>query len=449
MFDRKAINRPRFWWIIFSMLTGLNLSVEANGIFRNGTGAESMAMGGTDTAWANNPLGAMGDNPAGLGFLYQSEFDLGGVGVIPEGSFNKPPVSSGSMDDSFSGFPETALALRLGKSPVTAGLSFIPDSALVADWHYNDPPGGLNGTTSYGYQEDKSEIIVLRSALGAGIDINSELSFGASLGLIYNENQLKAPYIFQNLSPAADEKYDGAKTLLNLHTDGFGWNAQAGLIYRATTNLQFGVSYRSPTSVHSTGDANGDPSTQFGYPQGTLPFHYDAAVETHFPQEISGGMSWQFHPQWRLALQVDWINWSDAFDSLPVNLKNGNNPNVNAVLGSGFSDLMPLNWKDEFVYRAGVEYNVTKNLSLRAGYSYGDSPVPDSTLTPMTAVIMEHTLTAGLGYRWGRYEVDVAYQYDLPVNRYVVDSSLLSGEYSDSSTSVSLHTLAITARIRF
>ncbi len=433
---------------ILSCLAFYNEASHANGLYRNGVGAQAMSMGGTDTAWADNPLGAMGDNPAGLGFLEAPEFDLGGVGGVTEGSFHKGDISSGALKSSPNGLPEGAFGMPLGDLPVSVGLSVIPDSFLLADWHYIDPPGGLNGTTTYGYQEDKSEIIVLRSALGAAVKINSQLSFGASLGLIYNENHLHTPYIFQNLS-GSDAAFNGAKTMLNLETSGFGWNVESGLIYRATTNLQFGAFYRSEATVNTSGNANGDPSTQFGQPQGTLPFHYDAEVKNKFPQSASLGVSWKFHPQWRAALQLDWINWGGAFESLPVGLSHGNNATVNSVLGSHFSDSIPLNWSDEFVYRAGLEYDVTENLALRFGYSYGQSPVPSSTLTPMTAAIMEHTLTAGIGYQWKHIGLDLAYQFDLPVTRNVGANDLRAGEYTDSSTEVAIHTLALTARIKF
>ena len=168
-----------------------------------------------------------------------------------------------------------------------------------------------------------------------------------------------------------------------------------------------------------------------------------------FPQEVRAGASWKFLPQWRLALQVDWIDWADAFHNLPLSFSNGSNATVNGALGSSFNESIPLNWQSEFVYRAGMEFDVTKNLALRAGYCYGSSPVPDSTLTPLTAAIMEHTLTAGVGYHWQQWEVDLAYQYDIPATQNVGTSGLLSGEYSNSSTEVSAHTLALTTTVHF
>jgi long-chain fatty acid transport protein len=448
---RTKIAIFRFWgrWSVVLILAFAVVNSHTNGIDGNGTGARSLAMGGADVAWANDPLGAMAVNPAGLGFLDSPEVNLGVDAGLLDGQFNKPGVSSGNLDSSLRAFPEGAIAYPFKTWPVTVGLSVTPDSLLVADWHYLDPPGGLNGTTSYGYQEDRSEILLLRSALGASVKINSKLSFGASAGLLYNKNELATPYIFQNLSPASDQKFDGAKTLLNLQTSGLGWDVMAGLLFQATSNLDFGVSYKSASIVNTTGSATGDPYAQFGVPPGLLAFHYNADVKNKFPQEVNAGASWKFFPKWRGALQVDWIGWSDAFNSLPISLSGGSNSKVNGVLGSSFNDDVPLNWSDEFVYRVGLEYDVTDRLALRAGYAYGRSPVPDSTLTPMTAAIMEHTFTAGVGYHWRWLQVDLAYQYALPATQNVGASQLRSGEYSNSSTEVSGHVIALTAGISF
>ncbi|HZM06109.1 MAG TPA: outer membrane protein transport protein [Candidatus Saccharimonadales bacterium] len=421
---------------LFVPLTGL-----ADGIYMNGIGARSMAMGGADVAYASDPLGAMGANPAGLGFLTAPGLDLGFVGAIGQGTFTKAPTSSGSLNSNPNALPEGAFAMPLG--PVTLGFSVAPVSAMNADWRYVDPPGGLGGKTTYGNQIQHSEILVLRSAAGLGIAVNSMLSLGASFGVDYNQNTLQALYIFQT-----QPKLKGAKTLLDLRTDGVGFDGQAGVLFRPLTNLQFGLTYQSETQVESHGDANGDAGAQFGV--ASLPFHYDANVRNTFPQMVSGGVSWGFHPQWRLALQVDWIGWGGAFTQLPVSLSNGSSSAVNGVAGSSsLQDNVPLNWRDEFVYRGGLEYEVVPNLFLRAGYSYGASPVPDQTLTPLTAAITEQTLTAGIGYHWNRYQVDLAYQYDLPVTRNVGASGLLSGEYSNSSVSVDMHWLSLTIGATF
>jgi long-chain fatty acid transport protein len=408
----------------------------ADGIYRNGIGARAMALGGADTAWAEDPLGALGANPAGLGFQSTSGLNLGLGGASANGKFTKDNTSDGGLNSSPSFFPDAAGAYHLGDSRFTIGLAFIPDALMSADWHYVDPPGGL-GNISYGDQQDRSVITVLRTALGFGAQLSDQWSVGGSVGVLYNKNSLKAPYIFQSQPGLA-----GAKTLLDLNTDGWGLNYQIGALFRPIDTLQFGLAYTTGSTVDSHGDATGDASVQFGAP---VTFHYDAEVRNKFPQMVSGGVSWKFQPRWRAIGQIDWIGWADAFKTLTVNLSNGSNPGVPSPL----QDNIPLNWNDEFVYRAGLEFNATEKLILRGGYSYGASPVPDSTLSPLTAVIMEHTITAGAAYHWDRYQIDLACQYDLPKTRDVGTSGLLSGEYSNSSTKVSILWFALTAGMKF
>ncbi len=304
--------------------------------------------------------------------------------------------------------------------------------------------------TSYGLQKHRSEILVLRSGLGVGMQLNEKLSIGGGLGLIYNENRLDAPYIFQT-----QPTLKGFKTLLDLETSGFGWNGNLGILFRPITNLQFGVIYKSGTTVHSKGDASGNAQAQLtslggGFAGARPDFHYDAEVVNHFPQIVAAGLSWQPHARWRFSGQVDWVNWSDAFDRLPVKLSNGNNADFNALLGSDSAkDYVPLSWRDQIVYRVGAEFAVTEKFRLRGGYSYAKSPVPDKTLTPLTAVITEHTVTTGFGYEQGRYKFDLAYQWDLPAEQRVGNSGLRAGEYSNSATKIGIHWVGITTGVRF
>jgi long-chain fatty acid transport protein len=227
------------------------------------------------------------------------------------------------------------------------------------------------------------------------------------------------------------------------------------MLARANDNLQFGLSYQSPTQVGSHGTASGNASAQLNalgpaFAGVRRDFNYDAEADTNFPQIVSGGMSWKFAKKWRMALQIDWINWSEAFDVLPVKLTNGNNANLNGLAGgNSLQDNIPLRWSDQVVYRVGFEYALTEAWCLRWGYAYGKSPVPDNTLTPMTAVIPENTLSAGAGYHWRWLQVDFAYQWDLPVTRIVNQSALLDGEYSGSSTRVGVHWFGLTTTVRF
>jgi len=54
-----------------------------------------------------------------------------------------------------------------------------------------------------------------------------------------------------------------------------------------------------------------------------------------------------------------------------------------------------------------------------------------------------------VGYRVGRYEVDSAYQWDLPTSQRVGVSELRSGEYSNSKVELGFHWIGLTVSIAF
>ena len=427
------------------MSTGL---CRGGGIYRDGAGARSLSLGGASVGQPDTALEAMQANPAGLSTVKNPQLQFGLGSAMAKGKFSNAANTDAKIDESFSVWPEAAVAFPLGSTPVTLGFAFVPDAALGGEWNYVDAPGGIGGTTSYGFQEHRSEITALRTAFAASVEITESLSFGAGVGLVYNQNQLHAPYVFQNYPGL-----QGFKTLLDLKTDGFGVNGTLGLVYRPCEKISLGLSYQTSTRVNSAGDANGNAGVQLasmGLGGAQPDFHYDAEVDNVFPQMASLGFSWQVTDRVRALLQVDWINWVDSFDELEIRLNNGSNNDINGVLGTpNIYDAVPLRWEDQFVYRAGVEFQATDTVVLRAGYTYGNSPVPDSTLTPMTAAIMEHKLSAGAGWKNERYFVDIAYQYSLPSSQNVGTSGLQAGEYSNSRTEVQVHAIAVTVGMNF
>lgn len=428
---------------------GLAGDAHANGISRNGVGARAMSLGGADAALDGSPASTMNANPAALGGLGATALELGVTGGIPAGEFSNSDNADAPMQEVFGAMPDIAVVFPVTQT-VGVGVSVAPDSMLADEWRYVDAPGGLSGTTSYGLLTHRSQIVVLRTALGAGIALNDQLSLGASVGLLYNNNQLETAYVFQS-----HPVLRGFKTLVDLDTHGFGVDGEIGLLYRPTTNLQFAVTYKTSSTVKADGEITGNAGaelTALGGPfAGVQPdFRYDAEVENTFPQMISVGGAWRIDESWRLVAQVDWINWSAAFDALPLRLRNGNNADLNTFLGSNaIDDTIPLNWEDQFVYRAGVEYTPGDHWAFRAGYSFGGSPVASGTLNPLNAAIFEQTVGAGVGYRWSRYHVDAAWQWDLPIRQTVGTSDLAAGEYSNSSVEVEAHWFGLTVGISF
>ena len=404
-----------------------------------------MSLGGAGTAVADDPLSALFDNPAALSDIKAPTAQAGADGIFAQGDFHNRANADATLNE-VGLIGEGAVSMPVGPLRFAAGIN--PDIVDDARWHYRDAPGGADGGTTYGFQRNESSIVLLRSAFGASWQILPNLSVGGDVGLLYNRNTLFTPYVFQTQPTLRT-----VKTRLDLDADGFGWNLQGGLRWRPVSTLTLSVAYTSQSKIETTGTATGNAGVQLsriGLGAARPDFAYDAEVTNHFPQQVSAGAAWTGLPRWTFAAQFDWLDWSDAFDTLPVRLTHGNNADLNGLVGgSRLSDDTPLHWRDQYVGRVGVERLLGDHFALRAGYSYGNNPVPPGTLTPLTAAITEHLLTAGVGYHTGRYHLDGAFQWHLPATGRVYQSDLAAGEYSNSVTAVAIESVNLTAAVDF
>jgi long-chain fatty acid transport protein len=440
------MKRIALFSIAASLLAASAAVAQTSGVLRSGVDARSLAMGGADAPSSADPTSALAANPAGLAALDGFVIDVGVAGLSARGAFSNAPDPNGSLDEAMTFVPDVVAGGRIGRSPIRWMGGVVTHGALGGTWRFMDAPGGVGGV-SYGRQDHRSAIGLLRVGGGAAWAVNDRVSIGASLGRLFNANELRAPYIFQEQPQLA-----GLKTLLDIETRGWGWFGTVGALVRAGDRLDIGGAYHSSTTIRTHGQASGDVGEQLatlGLPLQAA-FRYDAVVGNRFPQGVKIGAAWAATPRLSLRWQEDWLDWSAAFAELPIALSNGDNPDINGVLGSdAMEDAVPLDWRDQWVHRVGAEYRAAADLWIRAGYAYGRSPVPDSTLTPMTAAIAEHALSGGFGYVQGRYGVDVAMQFSPASSRTVRDSVLRSGEYDGTIVEVGGAALVVRTRFSF
>jgi long-chain fatty acid transport protein len=435
-------------FVLFVFLSTFHsISASAQDFYWSSASTRSMALGGVYVPSTSDAIGALTTNPAGLTYLSSPSLDLSMSAVFARGSFSNSVNTNSPMDTPAGVVPYGAFGMPIGKSRFSFGVGFAPDLASVSQWNYVDAPG--KGGVTYGMQENKSAILAGRAIAGLSYAFSHKLSVGLTAGADYNSNTLQAPYIFQSQPVLA-----GYKTLLDLHTYGTGWNMSVGAMFEPTKNLDFGVAWKSHTVIVTNGLASGNAYAVFGVPPGSAAsaFSYNASVKNILPQSVNANIAWHVNPRWVLAFQTDWVNWSNAFTTLPVTLTNGTNATLNSAAflnSTSLIDGVPLNWKDQYSFHGGVERMLTESTSLRFGYAHGNSPVPNGTLTPLTAAIMTNQVTAGFNYHTGRSRFDIAYTYDPTSTQQVGQSNLLSGEYNNSTDSVGLQSLTLGYTFQF
>lgn len=433
-------------FLALAVCTFLASSVYAQSFFWNTGSARSQALGGIYVTSSDDAVDALAANPAGLTSLSGRTLDVSVSLVLPRGSFSNSVNNSAQMSQTPGAIPYGAFAMPIRHTRFSFGVGFVPDLMSVSNWHYVDAPGVAGA--SYGLQEQKSAILAGRAIAGLGVVLNPKVSIGATVGADYNSNTLDAPYVFQQ-----QPVLQGLKTLLDLHTTGYGWNGSVGTVIRPTRSVEFGIAWKSSTTIVSHGAASGDVYAQFAaLGLGGVPstFNYSAQVRNVLPQSLLANVAWRLNPRWLFAFQTDWVHWHGAFTTLPVTLTNGTNAAINGLVNSTtLQDGVPLDWKDQYSFHIGAERLLTERTSLRFGYAHANDPVPSSTLVPLTAAIMSNQISTGLIYHPGRSNFELAYSYDPTAQAQVQQSALLSGEYDNSTVRIGTQSVTMNYSLRF
>ena len=370
--------------------------------------------------------------PPGLTALRQPTGNAQLFAGLATGDFSNATNENSAMRLRPGAVPLGAIGTALGAGRWSVGLALTHDLSSSVYWRYADAPG--TGGADYGPQSEKSQILADRLAAGAGFAVTRRLSLGATLGVVYNENTLRAPYTFQE-----NPELRGLKTLLALGTRGFGWGGSAGLTLRPTGSLALSLAWSAPVTVNSHGHASGNMGAQFEALD--IPFQpdftYSARVRVKLPQTLLAGGRWQATRSLGVGLQGDWVNYRTAFNRLPMSFTNGNNPDINGFLGANsFQDQVSLRWSDQYILRTALDRGLGEHYKLSAGYTHRTSPVPNGTLTPLNGAIMKDELSTGAEYRRGTLGLAAAYVVNLNESAQVGTSGLLSGEYSHSRLTV-------------
>lgn len=411
----------------------LATTAQATDLYR--AGSDPTAMGaGAIISLSDSPLTALSANPALLSGLPDGGvFALQGLWV--EARFVSSLGEAAEADEGPGILPEFAIKRDVTNSRWSWGAGFMVSSAMEADFRFNDPPGAAD--VSYGLQTHRASYVVAEVSGALSYRLSDKLAAGLSLGLLYNRNQLEAPYIFQSFAPL-----QGLKVLVDLDADDIAANAGFGLSWRLRDDLHVQLAYTLETEFEAEGQLDGNlAGLGLGIRQD---FSYGVEVETALPALFTAGLSWSASDRLRIGLQFDRIAWGDSFDSLPITLTGGSNEDLNGVIGSdGLRDVAPLLWEDEDVWHLGAEYALDGGVILRAGFEDSEHPVPTRTLTPMTGAIIDRAFSLGARLPLSGRMLDLYYRYSDSETLRVDDSLLLSGEYNGSSLSLGLHSLGL------
>lgn len=259
--------------------------------------------------------------------------------------------------------------------------------------------GGMN--TSY------TKAIPLFGSSNAGIDL-SQLFIAPTLAMKIGPNHslgVSVNFAYQRFKATGLENFDNAfysSSPGNVTNRGYdsstGWGVRLGWIGQITPNFSLGATYQSKTSMGKLDKYKGLFAEQGGF---------------DIPENYGAGFSWKVAPAWTLAGDIKKINYSKVAAV-------GNNSSCLLGFGGATSCRLGDNngggfgWEDVTVYKIGVSYQQSQNLTLRAGYSYNKQPIPESqTLFNLLApaVTTDHLTVGATWTLANKGELTLAYMH--------------------------------------
>ncbi len=376
-------------------------ALATNGMYLAAYGSEAAGRAGANIAVADRALGLQA-NPAGIAQLQGGHLSADLQLLAPSLHYGGDPFGN-SLDakDAIFAMPSISYVRGGARSPWTWGFGLLSQGGMGAQFEgYSTPFGTKDGTYS--------EVRFLTATPTVAFTPVEDFSIGVSANVGYSDlkfrfypntsyyNDMGTP-----LDPTDDMAFFGAN--LNKRASALNYSGRVGLMWSALPELQLGAIYQT--------------KTQGDYENGTLSLnmnsigagvvHYDATVEGFtWPDQVGLGVQLKPAERWRVAVDARRYLWSDAVSLIKVKGTNPDQP-LPAMM-STVTMPFTFEWKDEWTWIGGVEYRATDALTLRGGYNFGASPVPDETLNPLFPATVEQHAALGFGYTWGANTLNLA-----------------------------------------
>ncbi len=446
--------------------------------------ARFMSMGGAFTALGGD-LSTLNQNPGGIGIFRKHELGItvdlsfsdsksetdswgmtkfycnnfGYVGaveldsdIMPYFQFGASYGRSMSFDRQYAGgwsqlgtsMSNYVANFSNGYSPSTLGQSsgYNPYDQSRADWmsilSYNsyliNPTGGDNykglwedGVTSgNSYFNVRERGYVDEYNITFGGNFADVVYWGMGFGITDLQYTVESNYD-EELSNANIASSSGGSQIQNgnayfnlgnfSHTTGAGFNYKIGFIFKPIQEFRLGIALHTPTYYNM--------STE-----------YDARVDYSYSSRVGDGTAysdiayyeWDLRTPLKFMVGAAGVIGNSAIVSVDYEYQASNDMRVSSPSGLEYKDVtddIKYYYKPTHTVRVGLEYRLSRNFSLRAGYSTTTSGVADGAMNGDDYIYTAGTnpaytfnsstryITGGLGYRSGGFYADLAY-----VNKY-------------------------------
>jgi long-chain fatty acid transport protein len=398
-----------------------------NGYFSHGIGTHNKAQAGAGSASPTMSID-IANNPAAAA-LVDPRWDVGLSIFSPRRSYETGPSDLNGQNFSFT----------IGPNDLDSENEWFPIPYAAKVWKLDNDQalgfafygrGGMNtewrGGTATGFNLATGSIDTLPGTFAsgtAGVDLMQafvELAWAGSIGdFHWGITPMLAIQAFEArgvgyLAPFTETfaKNSGAKPVDNLSNNGheysWGYGLKLGGIWQVTETVSLALSYQTELEM-----------TEFDDYADLFPEQGDFDI----PAFTRAGISWRPSDNLGLHFDVEHTQFSEV-DSV------GNSLVASVLQGCPFAGITgdPTNvclggdkgpgfgWDDMTIYKLGVNWNMQSlpGYTFRAGYSYGEQPIPSSEMTfnILAPAVMEDHFSFGVNReRSNGHEISMALLY--------------------------------------
>ncbi|MBD3367717.1 MAG: hypothetical protein GF405_06040 [Candidatus Eisenbacteria bacterium] len=243
-------------------------------------------------------------------------------------------------------------------------------------------------------------------------EIMPGLSVGVTGHALYGHVTLKDVGFGQRVVTGIGENEGDTLHLMpyRVEDDATGWTfgATVGMLYRATDQISVGATLRTPMTIECSGWSKITSETD-SLSAGARETDFDFT----FPLTAGIGMAYRDFLMDELTLTADvtWTQWSEVEDisrtmDVALPMVAGEDPNVTE-----------LEWEDTVEFGIGLDYRLSRTVSLRGGFRSVQSPAPAETYTMGLPATEKSIVGLGMTYRRDVWRFDAGLQYRLGSKR--------------------------------
>lgn len=211
-----------------------------------------------------------------------------------------------------------------------------------------------------------------------------------------------------------------------MNGDDVGFGFDLGIMYQATEKLNIGAAYHSRIEQECEGDVK---YTKPAAVAAMAPaFFNDTGIkgDVTLPDFVMTAITYDITDKLTAGLGVTYTHWS-TYDELVIRFDD-------PILPGKSEAASDKDWDNCFRYTGGLSYELNEAITLRASYTYDESPLQAETADYIVPAHDRHIMAVGCGYKTGDWVFDGSYFFeiiedmDAPAH---VASGVMPSEFTD------------------